>query len=275
MKPIHLALASLLALAALPAAIADKTAKNDGPGVETPSVRIAPASELFPHELGGARRLNDQWAALDDELDIARQGVSLADPQAYVGLRSQIDAALKGKRGELDAWKTYYQRTADYWQSVLKAIQDGQLARTSERQDLVNLLSVEKKERDDIQRRLSDLTLTLKEKGFATEQPATLDLRELLALKDDNIEKLNAALHEFDSGVGHLDKRRELARARSLQARQLLRGVEVERPLWDALYGGRLNRLDLDRDSAIPPPERRPNDWKARVRHGAAPGGDR
>ena len=86
----------------------------------------------------------------------------------------------------------------------------------------------------------------------------------MVSLKEENGAKIEQAIKEFDLGSSHLDKRRDLARSRSLQARQLQRSIEVERPLWNALYTGKLHRLDLQYDSTIPPPQKSPDDWKAK-----------
>ena len=227
-------------------------------------VKVAPTSDLFTEELRAARQLHGEWDGLDDQLEVARHGAALGDPQVYRELRGQIDAVLKAKRSELVAWTQYYQKTADYWQSVLKAIQTGQPSRASERQDLVNMLAQEKREREDVDRRLKDLSQTLTEKGITAEQPAVAELRKMLEMKQENIDKLNRAIQEYDGGTAHLDKRRDLARMRSLEARQLLHSVEVERPLWDALYNGKLHRLDLDHDVTIPSPERLPS-WRDKL----------
>lgn len=227
-------------------------------------VRVAPTSDLYTEELRAARQLHGEWDGLDDQLELARHGAALSDPQIYRKLRGQIEAVLKAKRSELDAWTQYYQKSAEYWQSVLKAIQSGQPSRASERQDLVNMLAQEKREREDVDRRLKDLSQTLTEKGITAEQPAVAELRKLLEMKQENIEKLDRAIQEYDGGTAHMDKRRDLARMRSLEARQLLHSVEVERPLWDAVYNGKLNRLDLEHDVTIPSPERMPS-WKDKI----------
>ena len=253
----------ILAAALAPAAwLAADGAKPIEP--KPAEVRVAPTSDLYLDELNQARRLHGDWNNLDDELDRALQGAPLRDPNAYRNLRERIRYVLRAKTAELEAWTVYYQKSADYWQSVLKTIQTGQPARSTERQDLVNMLGLEKRERDDIQRRLSDLSRALSEKGLSADQPAVTDLRKLLALKEDNTDKIERAIQEFDSGIAHLDKRRELARMRSLQARQLLRSVEVERPLWEALYNGRIHRVDLEYDQGIPEPEARP-DWRTKL----------
>jgi len=200
---------------------------------------------------------------LDDQL-VAIHGAAVADPQVYRELRSQIEAVLKAKRSEMDAWGRYYQKTADYWQSVLKAIQSGQLSRASERQDLLNMLAQEKRECEDIGRRLKDLSQTVTEKGITAEQQAVAELRKLIDMKQENIERLTRAIQEYDGGTAHLDKRRDLARMRSLEARQLLHSVEVERPLWDAFYNSKLHRLDLDHDQTISSPEGLP-DWRSKL----------
>jgi hypothetical protein len=226
--------------------------------------RAAPTSELFMDELRAARDLRAEWNTRDDELDAARNGGSLSDPELYKRIRAQIDAVLKAKHSELEAWTAYYQKTADYWQSILKTIQGSQPARATERQDLSNMLVTERRERDDVRRRQHDLLQTLQDKGVSTDQPAAVDLKKLLALKEDNIATLERAIQEFDLGVTHLDKRRDLARSRSLQARQLLHSVDVERPLWDAVYNGTLHRVDLEYDSKVPEPEGRP-DWRNKL----------
>ncbi|MBZ5726962.1 MAG: hypothetical protein LAP87_18445 [Acidobacteriia bacterium] len=260
MKRLTIALAFSLA-SLLPA--------QDGQKAE---VRVAPTSELFTEEVRAARQLHGEWDLRDDELDAARHGASLSNPDVYKGLRTQIESVLAAKRRELDAWSVYYQKTADYWQSVFRAIQAGQPARSSERQDLVNMLAQEQRDRGDVQRRLNDLEQTLREKNVAASQPAALDLKKLLDLKADNVAKLERAIQEFDGGGAHLDRRRELAQARAIQSRQLLRGVETERPLWDALYNGRLHRLDLEYDTNIPEPEARP-DWRRKAGTSPAGGG--
>src|SRR5262249_52670266 len=153
---------------------------------------------------------------------------------------------------ELDAWAAYYQRTLDYWQSVVNAMQAGEPERASLRQDLTNILALEKREKADIERRLADLRKTLSEKGVDENQPAGTELSKLLALKDDNSAKLERAIKEYDAGKRDLDQRRELARKRVAQARQMAHSVDVERPLWNALYSGKVNRLDLEYDRRIP-----------------------
>lgn len=248
----------ILAALAFGAVLAAADAKNS-------EARVAPSSDLYTDELRSARELHGGWNTKDEELDEALHGGSLSNPEIYKSLRSQIAAVLKLKKEEMDAWTLYYQKTADYWQSTLKTIQSGQPGRASERQDLQNMLAIEKREREDIQRRLQDLMRTLSEKGVSTEQAAVQDLRKLLAMKEDNTAKLEQAIREFDLGSSHLDKRRELARARSLQTRQLLRSIEVERPLWDALYNGKVHRLDLDYDTAIPEAAVPPDDWKKKA----------
>lgn len=254
LKYIFTTVAALCFALSLTAQQTEDSGPPDSQKNNAPEVRVAPTSDLFTDEIRKARQLHSQWNGLDDELDQARSGALLTDPAVYKRLRSQIDTVLASKRVEIDAWREYYQKSADYWQSTLKSLQSGQPARNTERQDINNMLIVEKRDRDDLHRRLTDLVKTLAEKGVTGEQPAVTDLKKLFVLKEDNVAKLEQVLHLFDSGVQHLDKRRELARSRSLEARQLLRSVDVERPLWEALYSGKAHRLDLDFHVTIPKP---------------------
>lgn len=228
---------------------------------------------LFATELAAAREAHNAWKARDQQVEELRPDGAAADPESYREHRTRIQAASKAKQEELAAWKRYYEAAAEHWQGVLRSIESGQNDQGAKRQDILNMLVVERRERDEIRRRLTELRKALREKDLQPEeQDAVQVIRKLEEQKLDNIAKLEKALQLFDQGAGFVAKRRELARGRALSARQMVRGMEVEAPLWEALYTGDLHKSDLEMERGDADPEPPPN-WRERFTSKRTTGG--
>lgn len=246
------------------------TAQDQKPSPVGPAqqpVTVSTSNELFASERAEADRQHATWVEQDDLADAPLSG-SVGDSSVYQQKRDQIAVARRQKKTELDAWTVYYQKVAAHWQSVHQAIVSGTANRTTARQDIVNIAAVEKKELEEALRRRADLTRSLNDKGVdVTRQPAITELSKVIDMKRQNVETAERALRETDIAFRYEDKRRDLARTRTFQASQLVRSVEVERPLWEAVYSGRLHKLDLEREEADPGPAERKR-WQDNLKTG-------
>lgn len=255
----NLTLAALLASATVHSQ--DMKPSPSGAPVNPPASAQASmplTNELFAEERADAQRQHTEWVQKDDNADAA-------DGASYTDRRKRHIEARQQKKVELDAWAVYYQRVATHWQSVYQAIVNGSAGRGATRQDIVNILATEKKEYEEVLRRRTDLVRSLNDKGVdISTQPAISELSKLLEMKKANIETAERALKEADQAAKYDDKRRDLARTRAFYATQMIRSVEVERPLWEAVYGGRLSQTDLRNEKDIPDPEQRPG-WKTQL----------
>jgi hypothetical protein len=243
---------------------ADQEAKapQHTPAQTAPVAASGAVADPFQSLLDLARQAQVAWATKDDNLDEALAARGTCDTSAQADLKDTLDA----KRGEINAWNTYYASHLQLNRDRAKTTSGTQNARAPQRSDLVNAIAIEERELGDLKRRLADLNETLKEKNETGNTKALDSLREMTAAKEQGLQKLRRALELFDQGSHDLAEMKDLATRRIGDVQALLSGLRIESTLYENLYTGMGHRIDLRCDKATPTASPRgDDDWSKRT----------
>jgi hypothetical protein len=254
----------ILVLGILPAAMAQGNNANAPENNQAgPAQSHGSVADPFQALLDRARASQSAWQSRDDDLDQAIAVRGVCDAGAYADVKTTLEA----KRQEIADWTGYYGSHLQFQRDRAKAASSATNTRAPQRTDLVGAIQIEERELTDVNRRLSDLEQTLKEKNeMAGNQKAIESLRAMSATKQQGIDKLRRALQLFDDGGKDLSEIRGLANTRILDVQALLGGLKIETTLYENLYSGVLHRLDLKCDRATPSASKREDeDWAKRT----------